>query len=205
MFPFVVSRIGLLEFQDYLESSRLLDIVRRGCFFTWSNRQLLNPIARKLNRALSNKSWVVTFPQSTAVFDAPGGSDHSPCLVSLTEGVYRRKSPFKFFTFFSIHPDYHSLLREYWEDVLPVGIPMVTLCKRLKAAKVCCKTLNRNSFSNVQLRSKEAFEKLTEVQRQLHCQPSQSLFEDERQAQESWIFWTETEESFSGQNQEFDG
>lgn len=137
-----------------------------------------------------------TFLQSTTVFDVPGGSDHSPCLVSLTGGIYRRKCPFKFFTFFSTHPDYHNLLREALEDVLPVGTPMVNLCKRLRAAKIFCKTLNRNSFSNVQLRSKEAFERLTDVQRQLHSQPSQSLFEEEKQAQETWNFWSATEEAF---------
>lgn len=156
-----------------------------GCFFTWSNRQPLNPIARKLDRALSNESWMETFPQLTAVFDVPGGSDHSQCIVSLTEVEYRRKTPFKFFTFFTTHPNYQRLLIEVWEDVLPVGTPMVTLCKRLRAAKICCKTINRNSFSNVQLRSREAFEKLTDVQRQLHSHPSQVLFETERQAQET--------------------
>lgn len=83
IYPFVVSRIGMLDFQDCLNSRRLLDIARRGSFFTWSNRQPNNPIARKLDRALSNEAWVDAFPHSTTVFDVPGGSDHSPCLKYL--------------------------------------------------------------------------------------------------------------------------
>lgn len=93
-------------------SSRLSDLVKRGCLYTWSNRQPLNPIARKLDRALSNEAWMNAFPQSTTIFDVPGGSNHSPCLVSLTEVVHRRKTPFKFFTFFTTHPEFLSLVKD---------------------------------------------------------------------------------------------
>lgn len=33
-FPFVVPILGLVEFQDCVEATRLTDIVRRGCFYT---------------------------------------------------------------------------------------------------------------------------------------------------------------------------
>lgn len=182
IYPFVVSRIGMIEFQDCIKSSRLADIVRRGCYFTWTNRQPLNPIARKLDRALSNEAWVEAFPSSTALFDNLGASDHSPCLVSVSGTAIGRKTPFKFVSFFTTHPEFQSLIKDCWEDVLPLDSLMTILCKRLRATKLCYKNLNRSSFSNVQLRGKEAFENLVTIQGQLHSAPSQRLFEEERQA-----------------------
>lgn len=75
---------AITELQDCLTTSDLLDLSRRGCFFTWTNRNPDNLIARKLDRALINESLMKIFPSSAAGFDAPGTSDHSPCLVSLS-------------------------------------------------------------------------------------------------------------------------
>lgn len=42
-------------------SSRLFDVSSRKCLLTWSNRQPLNHIAKKLDRALSNEAWWMFF------------------------------------------------------------------------------------------------------------------------------------------------
>lgn len=92
--------------------------------------------------------------------------------------------------------DFQTLIKDYWEDVLPLGSPMTNLCKRLRAAKVCCKSLNRSDFSNVEKRSKEAFDQLVAVQSQLLSNPSQLLSKEERQALDNWNLWSAIEESF---------
>lgn len=102
-----------------------------------------------------------------ATFDIHGDSDHYPCMDSLTEPARRRKTPFKFFSFFSKHSDFQNLVKDAWEDVILFGPPMITLCKRLWTAKICCKNLNISSFGNIQLRTRKAFEILTQVERRL--------------------------------------
>lgn len=187
---------GMLEFQTCLEDSALFDLPYRGCLLTWANRQPTNPIARKLDRALCNEPWLEAYPLSLAEFQAPGPSDHSPCQISLDSSIQHRKTPFKYFTYFSSHPDYNRLIQESWLDVIDFGSGMVTLCKRLRSAKFCCKALNRSKFNNIQKRSKDAFELLEIKQNQLLNQPSQALFEEEKQARDDWIFWSGVEETF---------
>lgn len=108
--PSAFSLQGQSEFQYCLDASNLFDLSGRGCFFTWTNRSPQNPIARKLDRAIINEKWMLSFPDSNAYFDAPGGSDHSPCLISLCGFSYRRKTPFKFNSFLSSHPSYYLRL-----------------------------------------------------------------------------------------------
>lgn len=59
----------------------------------------------------------------------------------------------------------------------------MVLCKKLRAAKVCCKALNRSKFNNIQKKSSDAFKQLEFIQSQLLTNPAQSLFEQEKQAQ----------------------
>ncbi|KAL1206953.1 hypothetical protein V5N11_005577 [Cardamine amara subsp. amara] len=91
----------MADMHIYLDEAGLLDLTPRGCFYTCSNHQPWNPISRKLDIALVNDYWRETFPDSSAVFDAMGYSDHSPILIYFTQASTRRLSPFKFFTLFS--------------------------------------------------------------------------------------------------------
>ncbi|CAA7042276.1 unnamed protein product [Microthlaspi erraticum] len=184
------------DFQDCLDTCHLFDLSARGCFYTWDNKSIINPKARKLDRAVINENWQDTFPNSNALFDAPGSSDHSPCLVSLSNEALRRKTRFNFFVFFTLHPNYRSLMEEAWGSVSVSGGALFMLYKRLQAAKVCCKSLNRSEFSNIQARSKEAFEKLEAIQRELLTEPSLPLFQQEAEARKSWVLLSSAEESF---------
>lgn len=73
---------------------------------------------------------------------------------------------------------------------------MSALYQKLRAAKSCCKALNRSSFSNIQLRSKEARQTLDQIQVRALTDPSQQLFEEEAEARKSWMFFAAAEESF---------
>ncbi|CAA7013480.1 unnamed protein product [Microthlaspi erraticum] len=194
--PVNLSLEGMMEFQDCLESCHLFDLSSRGCFYTWDNKSLTNPKARKLDRALINEAWQDEFPNSNALFDAPGSSDHSPCLVSLSSEVLRRKSRFNFFVFFTLHPEYRRLMDEAWSSVDISGGSMFMLYKRLRETKLCCKGLNRSEFSNIQARSQEAFDKLEAIQRELLTEPSQGLFQQEAEARKTWVLFSAAEESF---------
>lgn len=101
LYPF--SLHGLQQFQEFLEESNLFDLPSRGCFFTWTNRQPRNPIARKLDMVLMNEQCLEAFPDSTDVFDPPGCSDHAPIMVFLKVNQDIRNPPFKFFKFVTSH------------------------------------------------------------------------------------------------------
>lgn len=187
---------GMNEFQSCIENCELLELPSRGTSHTWSNGQPTNPITRKIDRCLSNEAWTSSFPNSSAFFDAPGGSDHSPILVQTSNAIERRKVPFKFYSFFTTHPDYSSLVEAAWNLPNPHGSSMFLLCQKLKAVKVRCKALNRNSFSNIQARTAQAHDLLVNIQHQLLTNPSPSLFADENEVRRQWSFLSSAEESF---------
>lgn len=155
---------GLSDFQDCLSSSGLFDIASRGCEFTWTNKSPINPKARKLDRALTNEKWLDCFPDSNAFFDVPGMSDHSPCLISLAASNTRRVSRFIFYSMFTTHPNYSTLISAAWLAQIIPADPMFSLYQRLRAAKECCKNINRTTFSGIQNRARQDFESLEAVQ-----------------------------------------
>ncbi|XP_010418986.1 PREDICTED: uncharacterized protein LOC104704630 [Camelina sativa] len=186
----------MAEFQECLDTCELLEMTSRGAAHTWYNGQPLNPITRKLDRTLINEAWLSAFPQSTALYDAPGGSDHSPILVSMSDETPRRKVPFKFYSFFTSHPEYESLVTSAWTSQDTRVSAMFSLCQRMKAVKVACKALNRRSFSNIQARTAEAQEALTNVQSSILTAPTPSLFEEERVCRGRWLTLAAAEETF---------
>ena len=61
---------GIEDFNSCISNSEVFDLANRGCHYTWSNKSVSNPKARKLDRALVNESWSNQFPDSYAYFDA---------------------------------------------------------------------------------------------------------------------------------------
>ncbi|CAL9238076.1 unnamed protein product, partial [Arabidopsis halleri] len=196
LLPYTLPLQGMNEFQSCIDTCELLHLSSRGAEHTWYNGQPSNPITRKLDRALINESWLMAFPQSSLFVDAPGGSDHSPLLISTSDSVERRKVPFKFYSFFTTHPDFPSIVESAWNLDLAHTSTMFSLCQRLKAVKLGCKALNRTSFSNIQARSAEAHDMLTSIQNQLLTSPSPALFEEEKEQRRRWSFFAAAEESF---------
>lgn len=192
----VISLEGMADFHDCLFESELFDLSFGGCFFTWSNKSTTDPKTRKLDRALVNEVWQDTFPASYALFDAPRSSDHSPCLVYITEDAPSRKIRFTYFSFFGSHPDFGQMLESTWIAPYPASTPLYVLYQKLRSVKFLCKSLNRRCFSNIQGRTKEAFENLESIQKRLLTTPSQELFLEEQTARDSWLWLSAAEQNF---------
>ncbi|KAG7561138.1 Reverse transcriptase zinc-binding domain [Arabidopsis thaliana x Arabidopsis arenosa] len=187
---------GIEDFQDCLRDNDLADIPNRGVFYTWSNHQLDNPIIRKLDRAVGNGEWFILFPTATAVFDPPGDSDHSPCIITLSNFPERSKKSFKYFSFLATHPTFMSCIASAWDKETLVGSKMFLLGEHLSEAKKACRSLNRQGFSNLQQRTSEALASLEDIQSQLLSIPSDSLFRQEHVARKKWDFFAAALESF---------
>lgn len=187
---------GMADFRDCLTQSSLADIEVRGVFFSWTNKRPEDPIIRKLDRALGNDKWRETFPDAVGFFEAPGDSDHSPCVVEFSAEEVVRKPSFKYFSFIATHPKFLTEMKETWEEPVQVGSKLFTLGQRLKKVKKLCKKLNKEGFGNIQQRAKDAMQALKTVQEQLLTAPSESLFREEFVCRKKWLFFEEAQAVF---------
>ncbi|XP_048620188.1 uncharacterized protein LOC125590606 [Brassica napus] len=180
---------GMEEFRTFLDSNDLTDLNCRGTFYTWNNSRPEDPILRKLDRALVNPVWIHQFPESLAIFDPPGDSDHSLCLVSLSPSEHSGRKSFKYFSFVSTHSEFLPRLQASWSQSVGTGSKLFLLGQRLKLAKECCRNLNREGFGNIQQRTKDALVDLERIQNALLTVPTPDLVTEESQAREVWSFF----------------
>ncbi|KAL1201846.1 hypothetical protein V5N11_014809 [Cardamine amara subsp. amara] len=81
----------MADLQECLQNNDLCDLPNKGVFYTWSNHRPEDPILWKLDRTMVNDVWLEAFPESVAIFDPPGDSDHAPCLINLDSSEVRSK------------------------------------------------------------------------------------------------------------------
>ena len=157
------SQRGMLDFQTAVTTCNLTDLASIGPTFTWTNKQPVNPIAKKLDRVLVNENWLDKFPQSYTSFEASGVSDHVRCWIRLETPPPGNKRPFKFFNFLADHPDFIDSVSTVWESTEPLFHSTSALYRfhrKLKLLKPVLRGLNRNKFGNIPQRTREAFDAL---------------------------------------------
>lgn len=194
--PHPLPLAGMNELQTFLGNNELTDLPSRGVFFTWTNGRPEDPIIRKLDRVVVNESWRDTFPESIAVFEPPGDSDHAPALVFLSSSLERSKKAFKYFSFLSTHRRFMEVIKTAWQQEVCVGCKLFTFGQRMKKVKAACRELNRQGFGNIQQRTKESLAQLELVQDELLSNPSESLFREEFVARKKWNFFAKAQEIF---------
>lgn len=86
------------------------DLGCNGPRLTWTNNRggTTNTMVR-LDRALANESWRLKFSEASVTNIPRTSSDH--CPTSLTPNCAK---PFKFFASWFEHPDFNSILDNYW-------------------------------------------------------------------------------------------
>ena len=112
-------------------------------------------MARKLDRVLLNHAWLDRFDGAEACFHDPGASDHSPMTVMLRVDLHHRKSPFKFFNFWTTNSLFGELVAQASNVEIARSLPY-KFCQRLKLVKIKMKELNRTQYSNIQQRTSQA-------------------------------------------------
>ncbi|KAH7864398.1 hypothetical protein Vadar_029181 [Vaccinium darrowii] len=162
--------IAAHEFNSCLEDIDMEDMASKGFLFTWTNRRGgLGFVKSRIDRALINSRWQVQYPESEAVFQAPGMSDHCPIVVTILRQQSRR-IPFKFFNFWMSHDKFSSLLDNAWSGVVH-GNPMVALSHKMRNLKFLLKDFNKEFYSDIQKRVSLAKEELDTLQCQCFSLP----------------------------------
>ena len=184
------------NFRNCLMDAELSDLVYKGNTFTWWNKSKTRPVAKKLDRILVNDSWSSTFPTSFGLFGNPDFSDHASCGVVLDEVITKVKRPFKFFNFLLQNPEFPNLVRDNWFSLNVVGSAMFRVTKKLKTLKKPIRDFNRQNYSNIEKRTKEAHDFLLSCQDRTLSNPSLSNAEQELETVRKWQILSKAEESF---------
>lgn len=120
---------------------------------------------------LVNQEWLSAQFNSTADVLTPGlNSDHSPCVVTLTEHGSNPIRPFRFYNMWSSHPQFQEIVREVWAEEY-WGTKQYILCKKLKSLKKPLKQLNARAFSHISERAEQARMELDKAQKQMYDLP----------------------------------
>ncbi|XP_038999482.1 uncharacterized protein LOC120125037 [Hibiscus syriacus] len=152
------------DFQDFTHDLLLQDHHFFGPSFTWSNKQQQSFLAKKLDRVLINSTWVNTFHNSFVEFLALGVSDHCMALVWINREVQaNRPKPFKFFNFWTLHPNFLNEVRQSWQPPIQ-GNLMKVLFLKLKRLKTSLKTLNKEYYSDLSARVRQKQSDLEQLQ-----------------------------------------
>lgn len=118
---------GMRDFQNTVSYCDISDLSSSGPAFTWINNQDVNPIGKKLDRALINSAWLSQFPYSHVCYEAGGISDHSRCVIHLASINTGHRKPFKFYNFMITHPSFMSIVQQVWEETNPLFHSRVAL------------------------------------------------------------------------------
>ena len=184
------------DFVDCCIDTQLDDLRYTGHQFTWSKGEGDSFLAQKLDRVLVNPSWLGIFGDSIACFLDPGSSDHSPMKVQLGIELHHRKTPFKFFDFWSQSPHFLTIVADAWKTHF-WGSPPYRFCQKLKEVKRSLKELNSLHYSNLHQRAAQAKVRLHQIQELLRLSLGDPLLkEQESQVLNDFIDLSRAEESF---------
>lgn len=190
---------AIREFQDIVALCDLSDISQSGPQLTWMNSQDGNPISKKLDRVMGNSRWFTVFPQSHALFEAGGVSDHLRMVSQLHPAAPGNPKPFKFFNHVASHPQFLEVVRGIWLSTDPITHSRSALKRfheKLKLLKSDLRRLNRESFGDLSSSVKEAYEVLCTKQTNAMLNPHTTTFEEASNAWEHWHHISGIEEQF---------
>ncbi|KAL4319697.1 hypothetical protein GQ457_18G010960 [Hibiscus cannabinus] len=104
-------------FLDMVLHCGLHDLGYSGPHFTWSRGSR----SARLDRSFGNSLWFERYPHFFLHHLLRMKSDHRPIfLTSNDHSIPRRDRDFKYFSCWSLHPDFKRLVRESWDSISPI-------------------------------------------------------------------------------------
>lgn len=145
---------GMLHFQELVTDCVLTDLAYIESLFILWNKRGADPIGKKLDHALINGDWLRVYPQSFALFEMGGISDHARCVVRLKHQSSGNRKLFKFFKYLAEQEEFLFTVKSKWEatDALIHSRTAFNMFhQKLKSLKFALRKLNRNHYGDLHL------------------------------------------------------
>ncbi|XP_057819425.2 uncharacterized protein LOC131032467 [Cryptomeria japonica] len=139
------------DFQTFMDSNALFEVVAKGGSFTWTNRWWgFSKIVEKLDRFFLAGDWNLAPLVFEAEVLAISSSDHFPIsLVVRKDGVLLR-CPFKVEKMWLREPGFRDQVVVWWKEAPVVeGFLAFQFFKKLSYVKQKLKSWNRDVFGNI--------------------------------------------------------
>jgi len=147
-------------FNDFIESSELVDIPLVGRKFTWFKPNGL--VKSRINRVLVSKEWLELWPNSQQFVLNRSISDH--CAVILKEVLVDwGPKPFGFLDVWMKDSSFKEFVSSSWSAYKVTGGGIFVFKEKLKKLKADLKVWNREVFGDVNQASKEIQKRLDEL------------------------------------------
>ena len=181
------------RFAEIVNELGLRDLPLQGGLFTWSGGRNGRSMSR-LDRFLVSSDWESQFCNvAQRSFPRPI-SDHFPLLLD-SDGVRSGPTPFRFELMWLKFRGFRELLKGWWQNLKFHGSFSYILAAKLKALKGILKSWNMEVFGKVEVKKKEALQRISfwddlEKQRELVLEE----MEERIMAKEEFKSWAVLEE-----------
>ncbi|CAN1177321.1 Putative ribonuclease H protein At1g65750, partial [Linum perenne] len=134
------------EFNQCADDCQLLDVDFTGPRFTWFHGQ----IRQRLDRAVCNAEWTMSFPEVVVRHLPRIRSDHRPILIHCLADLVPHRSirPFRFVAAWLEHDTFPPTLKNAWSYNVPTPAALTSLQSKLRR-------WNKDIFGNIFQRKKQ--------------------------------------------------
>ncbi|KAK4384399.1 hypothetical protein Sango_3064900 [Sesamum angolense] len=124
----------MAEFRTCMLDTGLVQLPFTGCPYTWHNcSEGTRSLWKRLDRMLVNEAWLEKWPGSSYISALPSTSDHSPLIISGTNGEAER-TIFRFDNYLAQLPGFLGSVENIWKHHI-TGTEMYEVVCKLKALK----------------------------------------------------------------------
>ncbi|GKC62627.1 RNA-directed DNA polymerase, eukaryota, reverse transcriptase zinc-binding domain protein [Tanacetum coccineum] len=112
----------MVEFQDCLNVIEMKDISNSGLQFTWTKNLhkakvgIMTGVLKKLDRVMTNKDFIKSFPQAHAKFLPYIISDHSPAILCVPSNIRKKVKSFRFSNYITKKQKFIPIVKEKWDQ-----------------------------------------------------------------------------------------
>ncbi|KAL0292016.1 UNVERIFIED_CONTAM: hypothetical protein Sangu_3258200 [Sesamum angustifolium] len=126
--------VSMAEFRTCMLDTGLVQLPFTGCPYTWHNcSEGTRSLWKRLDRMLVNEAWLEKWPGSSYISALPSTSDHSPLIISGTNGEAER-TIFRFDNYLAQLPGFLGSVENIWKHHI-TGTEMYEVVCKLKALK----------------------------------------------------------------------
>ncbi|PNX92269.1 cysteine-rich receptor-like protein kinase [Trifolium pratense] len=157
----VIRREEIIDFDDFISETELIDLPLHGRRFTWS--RIGGSAMSRIDRFLFSESWNNEWPNCKQWCLDKALSDHCPIMLCEDRKNWGPK-PFRMLSCWKDTEGYHNFVREQWRDIKVEGWGMFVLKEKLKMIKERLKVWHKNHTQNLGGKIKEAKKHLNRLE-----------------------------------------